>query len=132
MVKFQEVFLIIISLFANLKLMSIFFFHETFLVYKMETFKNCKEVKHIMIMIIDSDFLSYVVFEQQLKITQHPPPLKLKKCKSPLFVKSRGYFWSSRYIEYESNGDRNKTLSIEEYLYKNTWKIQMSNTWKIQ
>ena len=24
-------------------------------------------------------------------------------------------FWSNSYIEYESNGDRNKTLSIEEY-----------------
>ena len=62
-----------------------FFFHETFLVYKMETFKNCKEVKHIMIMIIDSDFLSYVVFDQQLKITQHPPPLKIKKVQVPPF-----------------------------------------------
>ena len=27
---------------------------------------------------------------------------------------------SSNYIEYESNGDRNKTLSIKEYLYKIT------------
>ena len=25
-------------------------------------------------------------------------------------------FWSNNYIEYESNGDRNKTLSVEEYL----------------
>ena len=25
-------------------------------------------------------------------------------------------FWSNNYIQYESNGDRNKTLSIEEYL----------------
>ena len=27
-------------------------------------------------------------------------------------------FWSNNYIEYESNGDRNETLSIEEYLNK--------------
>ena len=27
-----------------------------------------------------------------------------------------GKFWSNSYIEYESNGDRNKTLSIKEYL----------------
>ena len=27
-------------------------------------------------------------------------------------------FWSNNYIEYESNGDRNKTLSVEEYLTK--------------
>ena len=25
-------------------------------------------------------------------------------------------FWSNNYIEFESNGDRNKTLSVEEYL----------------
>ena len=28
------------------------FIHEKFLVYNLETFKNCKEVKHIIIMII--------------------------------------------------------------------------------
>ena len=27
-------------------------------------------------------------------------------------------FWSNNYIEYESNGDGNKTLSVEEYLKK--------------
>ena len=27
-------------------------------------------------------------------------------------------FWSNNYIEYESNGDGNKTLSFEEYLNK--------------
>ena len=27
-------------------------------------------------------------------------------------------FWSNSYIEYKSNGDRNKTLSVEEYLNK--------------
>ena len=27
-----------------------------------------------------------------------------------------GNFWSKNYIEYESNSDRNKTLSTEEYL----------------
>ena len=29
-----------------------------------------------------------------------------------------GNFWSNNYIEYESNGDRNKTPSVEEYLKK--------------
>ena len=28
------------------------------------------------------------------------------------------YFLSDNYTEYESNGDRNKTLSVKEYLYK--------------
>ena len=53
------------------------------LVYKMETFENCKEVKHIMIVITEYDFLSYVTFDQQLKITfgkYSAPPLQ----KNPL------------------------------------------------
>ena len=59
-------------------------------------------------------------------------------CYKPVRV---GSFWSRNYIEYESNGDRNKTLSVEEYLNKicpylkdiindlkkpNTWKIQLT------
>ena len=48
-------------------------------------------------------------------------------------------FWSKNYIEYESNGDRNKALSVEEFLNKirpylkdiiNN--LKKSNTWKIQ
>ena len=50
-------------------------------------------------------------------------------------------FWSNNYIEYESNGDRNKRLSVEEYLNKirpylkdiinnlkkyDTWKIELT------
>ena len=27
-----------------------------------------------------------------------------------------GNFWSNDYIEYENNGNRNKTLSVEEYV----------------
>ena len=29
-----------------------------------------------------------------------------------------GEFWSKNCIEHESNGDRNKTISVEEYLNK--------------
>ena len=29
-----------------------------------------------------------------------------------------GKFWSNSYIEYERNGDRNKTVSMKEYLNK--------------
>ena len=29
-----------------------------------------------------------------------------------------GNFWSSNYIDYKSNSDRNKILSVEEYLNK--------------
>ena len=48
-------------------------------------------------------------------------------------------FWRNNYIEYESNDDRNKTLSVEEYLVKVdhvlkdiTSNLKKSDTWKIQ
>ena len=59
------------------------FIHEMFLVYKLETFKNCKEAKHIMIMttaIIYFFFylmwylMWYLIFILQLKITFWKPP----------------------------------------------------------
>ena len=34
------------------------------------------------------------------------------------YYKSVGNCWSNNYIEHESNGDSNKTLSVEEYVYK--------------
>ena len=74
---------------------SFFFIHGTFLVYKLETFKHCKEVKHIMIMIIAIIyiFLSYMIFDQQLKITfrkSWAPPWKnpLPPFYSPPFPKN--------------------------------------------
>ena len=48
-------------------------------------------------------------------------------------------FWSSNHIEYESNGDNNKILSVEEYLQKIRLQIRdiindikNSGMWKIQ
>ena len=48
-------------------------------------------------------------------------------------------FWSNNYIEYESNGDRNKTLSIKKYLkeikpyLKNIINnLNGSDKWKVQ
>ena len=70
------------------------YIHETFLVHKLETFKNCKEVKYIMIISIATIyiFLSCVTFHQQMKITFRkflapPPPLSIK-IHYPLFTHS--------------------------------------------
>ena len=48
-------------------------------------------------------------------------------------------FWINNYIEYESNTDRNRTISVEEYLNKIRLylkdiitNLKKSNTWKIQ
>ena len=43
-----------------------------------------------------------------------------------------GNFYSSNYLEQESTGDRNNTLSIEAYLNKIRPYIERSDTWKIQ
>ena len=81
-----------------------YFLFMKVLVYKLEKFKNCKEVKQIMIMIIAILYiiLSYVIFDQQLKITfrkfsapplKKPntpflftPPPKIQKVQVPLFL----------------------------------------------
>ena len=62
---------------------------ERFL-YKLETFKNCKEVKHIMIMIIAVIyiFLCYVIFDEQLKINFKRSSDTPKKIHSLLFTHS--------------------------------------------
>ena len=31
------------------------------------------------------------------------------------------HFWNNNFIEHESNGDGNKTLSVEKYLNKPSW-----------
>ena len=50
-----------------------------------------------------------------------------------------GKFWNNSYIEYESSGDRNKNLSVKEYLDQTKpylrdiiINLQISDTWKIQ
>ena len=50
-----------------------------------------------------------------------------------------GDCWNNNYIEYESNGDRNKNLSLKEYLNKIKpylrdliIDLQKSGTWKFQ
>ena len=50
-----------------------------------------------------------------------------------------GDSWSNNYIEYESNTDRNKMLSVEEYINKNRPffkdiinNLKKSGTWKTQ
>ena len=46
-----------------------------------------------------------------------------------------GNFWSNNYMEYKSNDDRNKTLSVEEYINKikpYLKDIKKSDTWKIK
>ena len=47
-------------------------------------------------------------------------------------------FWNNNYIEYESNGDKNRNLSLDEYLnkietcFRKTVNLQNFDTWKIK
>ena len=44
-----------------------------------------------------------------------------------------GKFFSNNYTEYESNGDRNKALSIEKYFNETIINnLKKSDKWKIQ
>ena len=80
---------------------------ECFL-FQLETFKNCKEVKHIMIMIIAIIyiFFYYAIFDEQLKITFRKtsgspgkilfpfllsPLTKIQKLQVPLFVNDKNF-----------------------------------------
>ena len=110
--EFQDAFLIILFLFANLRLTSGIFIHEIFLFYKLETFTSCKEVKQIMIMIIAITyiFLSYEILDQLLTITfiksssplkksippfTHSPTKNSKSASSPHFLSTLKIFHAS-------------------------------------
>ena len=62
-----------------------------------------KETKVIQVRIL-RDFNNFFQHEE-----------KQENCYKPVRVSN---IWSNNYIEYESNGNKNKTLSVEEYLNK--------------
>ena len=79
------------------------FIHERCLVYKLETFKNCKEVKHIIIMTIAIIYIFYFMWYliNSWKVLsenpQVPPerihyPLKLEKVQVPPFCQHWIFF----------------------------------------
>ena len=59
--------------------------------------------------------------------------------KLKLFFWNFSNFWNNNYIEYESNSDRNKNVSLKEYLDKTKHcvkdiiiNLQECDTWKIK
>ena len=67
---------------------------------KLKQEKETKAIKDIILRDIKN------VFEHENKEENYYEPVRVSN------------FWSNNYIEYKSNGDRNKTLSVEEYLNK--------------
>ena len=59
-------------------------------------------------------------------------------CMKKKIIARLSNLWSNNYIDYESNSDRNKTASVEEFLkkirpYLNTIiNLKTSDTWEIQ
>ena len=59
-------------------------------------------------------------------------------CMKKKIIARLSNLWSNNYIYYESNGDRNKTVSVEEYIKKirpylnNIINLKTSDTWEIQ
>ena len=63
MKNFKGVFLIVhIYLYLQILNWWVLFIHETLLVYNLDTFKNCKERKHIIIMIIAIIYIFYLMW----------------------------------------------------------------------
>ena len=73
-------------------------FHEKFLVYKLETFKNCKDVKRIMIMIIAIICIFLILWdiwstvENYLQKILCLPPFKVQKVQGPPFCQHWQFF----------------------------------------
>ena len=87
-----------------------------------------KQSEENIIKSVTNLFLRYIrtLFEQQEE----------KDYYKPITV---GNFWNNNHIEYESSGDKNKNLSVKEYLDKSKpylrdiiINFQKSDTWKIQ
>ena len=59
-------------------------------------------------------------------------------CKKKKIIVRLSNFWSNNYIDYESNGDSNKAVSVEEYLKKikpylnDIINLKTSDAWEIQ
>ena len=82
------------------------FIYKTFLVYKLETFTNCKEVKHIMIMIIVIISIFVILWGIWSTIENYfqkilmppwknpPPPLKIQRVKVTPFLPTLKNFQS--------------------------------------
>ena len=88
-----------------------------FLLYKLETFKNCKEVKHIIIMIIAIIYIFFILgdiwstVENTFRKSSAPPekihfpifthyPLKIQKVQVPPLFAKRGDLQKGRRTLY--------------------------------
>ena len=97
-----------------------------------------KEIRNLLFRIKKNEGIKYIVPRSIKKLSEYKKE-KENYCK-PVKVNT---FWNNDYIDYKSNGDKNKKLSAEEYLNKiglflrdllndrkqsESWKIQVTMT----
>ena len=92
--------------------------------------KIIKDVRNILRLKKELDYTAIKDIRIRLRLEKETKAIKdrvLRDIKNLLVHKeeenyhkpaSVSNFWSINYIEYKSNGNRNKTLSVEEYLNK--------------
>ena len=119
------------------------FIHEMLLVYKLETVKNCKEVKHVMIMIIAIICIFLILCDTWWtvenyfqKILRPPwknplpppprPPFKFKDSKSPSFRQHWKFYRSL--LQKGWGGSRNCVKLVSKFSKIGRWK-NYSSTW---
>ena len=117
--------------------------HETYLVYKLQTFKNCTEVKNIKIMIIA---IIYIIFLSDIsstvenyfqKILSCPPekihsplftysPSKNSKCASPPFWQH----WKIVCLSPLQKEGENTVITTEKFLGEDTMSFGNNSKFK--
>ena len=71
--------------------------------------KILRDIRNFFRLKKENEVLKNIIFRDIRNLFDHEE----KNCYKPARVSN---FWSNNYVEYESKGDRNKTLSVNEYL----------------
>ena len=70
-----------------------------------------KDIRNLFRQEKETKAIKYRILRYSKNLFEH----EVENCYKPARL---NIFWSNNYIEYESNGHRSKTLSVEEYLNK--------------
>ena len=111
-----------------------FFYYFLFREYndgrlKLDKEKIIKNIRNLLILKKEKIYTAIKYLRKLFRLEKETKPFKdriLRDIKKRFLHEEENYhkpgrkmnFWSNNYIEYESSGDRNKTLSAEEYFKK--------------
>ena len=90
--------------------------------------KTIKNIKNLFILKKEKEIKDRIIRDIRTLFEQEDGYYKLKR---------KNNFWNNNYIEYDSKDNRNKNLSLKEYLdkikpyLKNIIDLSKSDTWKI-